>query len=102
MAVSWNPIRDWDSEGWRDEAACRHTNADLFFPAGNAGLAAVQIQAAKAVCRTCPVQEPCLQFAVESNQEAGIWGGKDEEERGRLRKVWRAGRRPPMRSVTTT
>lgn len=99
MAVSWNPIFDWDGEGWRERAACRHTDADLFFPAGNTGPAVEQIHAAKAVCRSCPVQEACLQFALESNQEAGIWGGRDEDERRRLRKVWRAGRRAPIRSV---
>ena len=100
MAVMWNPIFDWDKEGWRDEAACLRTDASLFFPVGTTGAAADQIQAAKKVCHTCPVQAACLQFAFETNQEAGIWGGKDEDERRRLRRVWRAGRRPITRSVT--
>ena len=91
MAVTWNPIFDWDYEGWRGQAACRQTDADLFFPAGTTGLALDQIEAAKAVCRSCQVQDQCLQFALESNQEAGIWGGRDEVERRRLRRSWRAG-----------
>ncbi|MEA2702068.1 MAG: WhiB family transcriptional regulator, redox-sensing transcriptional regulator [Actinomycetota bacterium] len=99
MAVMWSPIFEWDREGWRDDAACRHTDPELFFPAGTKGAAMEQIEAAKAVCRTCPAIDQCLQFALETNQEAGIWGGKDEDERRRLRRVWRTGRRPPMRSV---
>ncbi|MGI8808480.1 MAG: WhiB family transcriptional regulator [Acidimicrobiales bacterium] len=99
MAVTWSPIFDWDTAKWRDDAACRHTNVELYFPAGNTGAAVDQIEAAKAVCRSCPVQRACLQFALESNQEAGIWGGKDEDERRRLRRGWRASQRPAMRSV---
>ena len=85
MAVTSNPILNRDNQAWRDQAACRRTEADLFFPAGSAGAAARQIHAAKAVCRTCPVQGPCLQFALSTNQDAGIWGGKDEDERRGLR-----------------
>jgi len=99
MAVTWTPIFDWDNEGWRDDAACRHTNAELFFPAGSTGIAVDQIEAAKSVCHACPVRDACLQFALESNQEAGIWGGKDEDERRKLRRGWRASRRPPLKPV---
>lgn len=92
MAVLWNPI-DWDVQGWRDQAACRHTDPHLFFPLGSTGAAVGHVQAAKAVCRSCPVQGPCLEFALESNQEAGIWGGKNEDERRMLRSGWRSGSR---------
>lgn len=95
----WNPVFDWDNEGWRHQAACRHSDADLFFPPGSKGLAIGQIQAAKAVCRACPVSEPCLRFALETNQEAGVWGGKDEDERRRLRRIWRTGGRPTVTSA---
>ena len=97
--MMWSPVFDWDGTGWRDKAACRDTDADLFFPPGNKGLALAQIEAAKAICRSCPALEPCLQFALESNQEAGVWGGTDEDERRRLRRAWRAGGRPPVGSI---
>ena len=100
MAVMWSRALEWDSEGWRLQAACRHTDPHLFFPVGSTGDAIGHIEEAKAVCRSCPVRELCLQFAFETNQEAGIWGGTDEDERRRLRRVWRAGRRTAMRSVT--
>jgi WhiB family transcriptional regulator, redox-sensing transcriptional regulator len=73
---------------WRTLAACRDTAPDLFFPVGSTGLAVEQIEAAKAVCDQCPVKEACLQFALETNQDSGIWGGTSEEERRRLRRNW--------------
>jgi WhiB family redox-sensing transcriptional regulator len=73
---------------WRDGAACRDTDPDLFFPVGSTGLAAEQIRAAKAVCDLCPAKEPCLQFAIENNQDSGVWGGTSEDERRILRRAW--------------
>ena len=46
------------------------------------------------------MRSACLQFAFETNQESGIWGGKDQEERHRLRAAWRAGARPQAGWVT--
>lgn len=100
MAVTSSPGSDWDEEGWRKQAACRQADAALFFPTGTTGAAVDQIEAAKAVCRTCPVQEPCLQFAFVTKQEDGIWGGTDEDERRRLRRAWRTGRRSRSTSAT--
>ena len=73
---------------WRDVAACRDTDPDLFFPVGTTGNAAQQIRAAKAVCDLCPAKEPCLQFAIENNQDSGVWGGTAEDERRVLRRAW--------------
>ncbi len=43
---------------------------------------------AQAVCDSCPSKDPCLQFALMTNQDTGIWGGTSEEERRKLRKAW--------------
>ena len=86
MVMVFNQIPDWDDARWRDRAACRDSDPDLFFPAGRAGPAIEGIRAAKALCATCPVRDRCLTFALETNQEAGIWGGADEEERRELRR----------------
>ncbi len=80
-------------DAWRPEAACRDTNPDLFFPVGTTGPAIDQIAEAKAVCRECEVREPCLEFALSTNQDSGIWGGTSEEERRKLRRQWMASRR---------
>jgi WhiB family redox-sensing transcriptional regulator len=71
---------------WREHAVCRDTDPDLFFPVGTTGLAVAHIAAAKAVCRTCPAQDPCLEFALQTNQQCGVWGGASEEERRIIRR----------------
>jgi hypothetical protein len=45
---------------WRDDAACRDADPDLFFPIGTTGPALRQIGEAKRVCRTCPAQTQCM------------------------------------------
>ena len=79
--------------GWRERAACQFMAPELFFPTGSTGAAVEEIIAAKAICLTCPVQDACLRFALETKQEDGIWGGTTEEERRRLRRSWMAERR---------
>ncbi|CAB4362748.1 MAG: WhiB family transcriptional regulator [Actinobacteria bacterium] len=71
---------------WRRSAICRDTDPDLFFPVGTTGYALVQIDRAKQVCGECPVQRDCLDYALETNQDSGIWGGTSEEERRSLRR----------------
>ena len=78
---------------WRQMSACRDSEPSLFFPVGTTGPALENIADAKAICAQCSVQEDCLQYALESNQEAGVWGGYAEDERRRLRKRWLAERR---------
>lgn len=71
---------------WRHEAACRDEDPELFFPIGNTGPALVQIEEAKAVCRRCSVVDECLRWALETGQDAGVWGGLSEDERRALKR----------------
>lgn len=89
-------VESSDDGSWRDSAACRDTDPDLFFPMGTTGPAVEQIEAAKEICRTCDVQADCLEFALSTNQEQGVWGGTSEDERRRIRKRWIARRRQQM------
>ena len=81
------------ADRWRDEAACRDTSPDLFFPIGTTGPALDQIAEAKLVCDDCLVQQECLEFALLTNQDSGVWGGLSEEERRAIRKARREARR---------
>jgi WhiB family redox-sensing transcriptional regulator len=71
---------------WRINAICRDTDPELFFPVGTTGQALLQIAKAKGVCCQCPVKVECLDFAMETNQDTGIWGGLSEDERRNLRR----------------
>ena len=93
MALTWNRPSEWDVDDWRQKASCRDTDPDLFFPVGTTGSALDQIESAKIVCRACEACGECLEFALATNQEAGVWGATSEEERRKLRKAWLARRR---------
>lgn len=81
-------------EDWRQSAACREEDPDLFFPVGTSSPALMQTEEAKRVCRRCPVREQCLRWALDTAQDFGVWGGADEEERRALRRrAARAARR---------
>jgi WhiB family transcriptional regulator, redox-sensing transcriptional regulator len=82
-----------ERDDWRDFASCRDTDPDLFFPVGTTGPAIEQIENAKAVCRACDVQTLCLEYALSTNQDSGVWGGTSEEERRQLRKQYVARQR---------
>lgn len=73
-------------DAWRDRALCSGTDPELFFPIGTTGNAVVSIDRAKQVCRECTVTAECLEFALETNQDSGIWGGLSEEERRQIRR----------------
>lgn len=73
-------------DNWRNRAACRDEDPDLFFPIGTSGPALVQTEQAKAVCRRCPVREQCLEWALETGQSIGVWGGTSETERRALKR----------------
>ena len=71
---------------WRDQAACLTVDPELFFPVGNTGPALAQIEEAKAVCATCQVVDICLKWALDNNQDAGVWGGTSEDGRRSLKR----------------
>ena len=71
---------------WRKLALCKDTDPELFFPIGTTGQALLQIAKAKSVCCECPVKIDCLDFALETNQDTGIWGGLSEDERRHIRR----------------
>ncbi|MEZ5252247.1 MAG: WhiB family transcriptional regulator [Microthrixaceae bacterium] len=81
------------NDDWRTNAACQDTDPDLFFPVGTTGPAIEQIDNAKRVCSTCEAKDPCLEFAMMTNQDSGVWGGTSEEERRKLRRAWLAAQR---------
>lgn len=74
------------STDWRDLAACRDVDPELFFPVGNAGPGLRQVAQAKQVCAPCAVRASCLEWALASGQETGVWGGTSEDERRALRR----------------
>ena len=70
---------------WRIDASCRDTSPEIFFPIGSTGRAINQIERAREVCMTCPARQACLEYALITNQDSGVWGATSEEDRKSLR-----------------
>ncbi len=83
----------WSNRDWRVDAACASLGNEIFFPVGNLLEAVSQTRVAKTVCASCPVRESCLEFALRTAQEDGIWGGCTEDERRSIRRSRRAAAR---------
>ena len=83
-------VGDESSTSWRDDSICRDLDPSVFFPIGVTGVAIEQIARAKAICAECPVRTECLDFAIATKQDFGVWGGYDEEERRGMRRRLRA------------
>lgn len=66
---------------WQNYANCLGVDPDLFFPERGAST-----REAKEVCRGCVVQDECLEFALRNGEKFGIWGGKSERERRKVRR----------------
>ena len=69
---------------WRRTAACRDLAVDRFFPEPHDHDG---VRAARAVCRSCPVREECLDYALDHGRSLlGIFGGTTEKERRPMRR----------------
>lgn len=69
---------------WISGALCAQTALDVFFP--EQGETAEQ---AKRICSACPYTDPCLQYALDHDEQFGVWGGLDQGELRRLRRAAR-------------
>lgn len=59
----------------------------VFFPGQGESVAP-----AKRICRDCPVRSECLAYALANGEKFGIWGGKSERDRRRIRAEQRRAR----------
>ena len=74
-------------ETWQLKAACRGPHSAVFFPPSHFERKDEKNERearAKAICATCSVRKPCLEFALRIREPHGIWGGLNELERKNL------------------
>ena len=70
------------STEWMVDGLCRQVDPDLFFPESGANIT----NAARKVCEACPVQEECLDYALDHPGITGMWGGMTEGQRALMRR----------------
>lgn len=68
-------------EPWTRQANCLGVDPALFFPERGGST-----REAKEVCRGCAVRAACLEYALETRQKFGVWGGTSERQRRRIRR----------------
>ena len=76
---------------WREQAACRGSDPELFFPATDSDWGApapTTSHTARALCQRCPVRADCLEAALDSDTY-GVWGGTTRSQRRALRRSLR-------------
>ena len=74
-------VPDWTA------AECRNQDPELFFPVGTGEPARRQVDRARAVCSRCTIATECLEWAVASGIDEGVWGGLSAEQRRARRTV---------------
>ena len=64
---------------WEEQAACFLQTGELYSPEEK-----LQLKAAIKYCVNCPVNFECLQIALVSGEEIGVWGGATEKQRAKI------------------
>jgi WhiB family transcriptional regulator, redox-sensing transcriptional regulator len=72
---------------WRAASACLNADPDIFFPVAVGTAASNQVSLALRLCQGCTVRQHCLDFAMQSGEKEGIWGGTTPDERIRARRA---------------
>ncbi|MDI1289955.1 MAG: WhiB family transcriptional regulator [bacterium] len=68
----------WTNPDWMNHAACTDALQDEDTD-----------DAAIAICRQCPVVQPCLSFALSRDETDGVWGGLTYDDRRLLTSLGR-------------
>jgi WhiB family transcriptional regulator, redox-sensing transcriptional regulator len=69
------------TSSWWELAACRSADPEIFFPISGNGPGPADVARAKAICAGCRICILCLDYAIDSHQADGVWGGTSEEGR---------------------
>ena len=81
---------------WVREGACQGADLSLFFP--NAGTRPLE---ALSICARCPVRVQCAEYAMETHQHWGVWGGLTERQRFTVKRFRRLGVPHPLDPQTS-
>lgn len=85
-------------EDWRDRALCAQVDVgEMFFPEKSGS-----VREAKRVCMGCEVRAACLDYALRTEQDFGVFGGLSERERHRMKRglpLKKPSKAPPRRNA---
>lgn len=77
-------LQDVAEQDWHEQAACRNSNSEQFFP-GQGSTKVLKM--AQTICSECVVTEECADYAINRPEiQLGVWGGTVDRERRAIRK----------------
>ena len=67
---------------------CSEYDTNVFYPEPDefGNYVESDFDVAKNICNSCWLKDKCLEFALNSNEKEGVWGGTSPAERRRLRR----------------
>lgn len=71
----------FNNQPWVADAICAGTDVEAFFPEKSGSS-----REAKIVCAACPVSSLCLNWAMETGERHGIYGGYTPKERKKYKR----------------
>lgn len=75
---------------WREDALCADNpdvQPDEWFRLGETRTYdRKHLEMLRSVCRVCPVQAQCLEWAIEHEPDWGVWAGTTPTDRAKLRR----------------
>jgi len=76
---AWFDLQDAIDE--HGTPACAQADPEAWFPEKGE-----KVSQAKKICQACPIRNQCLEYALETNEVFGIWGGLTYKQRLRLKR----------------
>lgn len=71
-------------DDWRNSANCAGLDSRVFYAEGKGSTA--QVHQAKRICAACPVRQQCADWAIQTGEFYGVWGGMSQQELRRKRR----------------
>lgn len=69
------------ADDWRDAAACRTEDPEIFFASELTAEGKAAVRHAKVICWRCPSMHACGQWAIAERVPFGVFGGVSESDR---------------------
>jgi len=64
---------------WRSKGACQGLDAEIFYPENED-----HAEFALSVCGQCVVRIACLDYALDTREQQGVWGGATARDRRKI------------------
>ena len=77
---------------WREQAACAGMCPDVFFPVAESRSTQEMVwghERALTICHACQVTDACLAYALDHDEDHGVWGATTPDDRDALRRLRR-------------